>query len=204
MNEDITGIILCGGKSKRMGVDKSFLKIDDKPMIERVYEMMSNNFKNVLLISNESQNYYYLSKNVYKDIYPGLGPLSGIHSGLKYSKSQLNFFISSDMPFVTEDVILFLLRHISSHDIVLSRSNNFINTICGIYSKNCLDKAEDFLKKSVPNQKGKKNRIKLRDLIHACNTLVLDIEEQFFFNADLMFNMNSYEDYLYAKSKLET
>ena len=202
MNEDINGIILCGGKSKRMGMDKSFLMIDEKPMIERIYEIMGKHFKNILLISNEPHKYNYLNANVFRDIYPGLGPLSGIHSGLTNSNSQINFFISSDMPFVTADVILYLLDNHSSHDIVLSKSNDFINTTCGVYSKNCIDKSEELLKNSVADQNSKSS-IKLRDLIHACNTLVLDIEKQFFFNTDLMFNMNSYEDYLYAKSKLE-
>ena len=199
-----TGIILCGGKSERMGTDKSFLKINDIPIIERMYSLLSYNFKEILLISNEPAKYLYLTEKVYKDIYPGLGPLSGIHSGLKNSKSHESFIISCDMPFVTTDVIELLLSRKSGADIILTKTGNRIHPLCGIYSKNCLKNSETLLKKSIEDQKKNrgKSSIKLYDLIHSCNTLAIDLENHIF-NRDLMFNMNSYEDYLYVKSKLE-
>ena len=205
MDEEITGIILCGGNSARMGTDKSFLKINNIAMIDRIYSLMSNIFNEILLITNEPQKYVYLSEKLFEDIYPGLGPLSGIHAGLNYSNSNKNFFMSCDMPFVTEDIIELVLRNSAKGDIVLTKSNNYINTLCGIYSKECLIDSEKLLKKSIDEQNRgtRKTTIKLFDLIYSCNTQVLDLEKQNFFNPDMMFNMNSYEDYLYAKSKLE-
>lgn len=205
MNGVITGIILCGGKSERMGTDKSFLKINNIAMIDRIYSLMSNHFNEILLISNEPEKYLYLTEKVYKDIYPGLGPLSGIHSGLKNSTSYYNFFVSCDMPFVTDDVIELILRNKTAGDIVITKDNNHTHALCGISSRKCLVDSEKLLKRSLEekNNGPGKSSVKLFDLIYKYNTLVLDIKNLSFYDSDIMFNMNSYDDYLFANSKLE-
>ena len=109
------------------------------------------------------------------------------------------------MPFVTDDVIDLILRNKTERDIVLTKDNNHTHTFCGIYSRKCLVDSEKLLKRSLEerNNGPGKSSVKLFDLIHKYNTLVLDIKNLGFYNSDIMFNMNSYNDYLFAKSKLE-
>ncbi len=53
MYNDVTGIILSGGKSSRMGVNKSLLKVGEITIIERMRDLMQSLFKVVILITNE-------------------------------------------------------------------------------------------------------------------------------------------------------
>ena len=88
MYNDVTGIILAGGKSSRMGENKSLLKLEGITVIERVVNLMQKIFKEVILITNTPDEYDFLSIPMYKDIYEYKGPLAGINSGLTHSKTE--------------------------------------------------------------------------------------------------------------------
>jgi len=87
MYDDITAIILSGGKSTRMGTNKSLLKIDDKTIIERLRDLLQNIFEDVILITNDPDDYQFLGLPIYEDVFRHRGPLAGIHSGLKNSQA---------------------------------------------------------------------------------------------------------------------
>jgi len=205
MNLDFTAIILSGGKSIRLGEDKAFLRINNLTIVERIYNLLQNIFPEVLIISNESNNYKFLTNKIFNDIYVGFGPLSGIHSGLFHSETENNFIISCDMPFVNHDAINFIISQNSNHDIIIPKSKNKFHSLCGIYKKTCLANSENLLKSasSKINTQNGKTKVKLFDLINSVNTNFLEISNEKFFNDDLFFNMNSIEDYEYVKSKLK-
>lgn len=71
MYSDITGIILAGGKSLRMGENKSLLKIGYKTIIGRIVELMKSIFKDIILITNTQLEYSFLQIPLYEDIYKG-------------------------------------------------------------------------------------------------------------------------------------
>ena len=85
MYKDITGIILSGGKSTRMGSNKSLLKVGNMTVIERVRNLLQGIFKNVILITNDPEDYKFLGLPMFEDVYRHKGPLAGIHSGLVHS-----------------------------------------------------------------------------------------------------------------------
>ncbi|MBI1933810.1 MAG: molybdenum cofactor guanylyltransferase [Ignavibacteriales bacterium] len=204
MNQEMTAILLSGGKSSRIGDDKALLKITDVPIIEDIYNLLKRIFNKIILITNVPLNYNFLNVEIYEDIYRGLGPLSGIHSGLVNSDTENNFIISCDMPFVTNDLINFLIRQISEEDILIPKSNKNIHSLCAVYKKNCLPKIEELLKQ-VPinyNETGK-TKIKLFDLINSVNTRFIEISKQSFFNEDIVFNMNTIEDFKFALNKFK-
>src|SRR3970040_1193806 len=89
MYNDITGIILSGGKSRRMGVNKSFLKLGNKYVIEIISGLMRELFSKLILITNEPFLYSFLKLDIYEDIYKNIDPLGGIHSGLTHSQTDL-------------------------------------------------------------------------------------------------------------------
>ncbi|MBK8943868.1 MAG: molybdenum cofactor guanylyltransferase [Ignavibacteriae bacterium] len=195
---------MSGGKSKRIGSDKALLKINGITLIERIQFLLQEIFNKVIIISNSPGNYKFLNSKIYEDIYPGFGPLSGIHSGLINSTSENNFIISCDMPFVTKDLINFIIHQTKSEDISIPKSYNNFLTLCAVYKKSCIPKAEELLKlASEKMSENGKTKVKLFDLINSLNTKFVEISDESFFNGRLIFNMNSLDDFEFVKNILE-
>ncbi len=100
----MTGVILAGGKNSRIGLNKAFLEIGGKKIIDRSVEIYKKVFDEILIITNTPEDYQYLTESVilseaknlklkiYTDLIPHRGSLGGIYTGLHYSKSDYAFF----------------------------------------------------------------------------------------------------------------
>jgi len=205
MTKNSTAIILAGGKSLRIGKDKSFLKIGGITLIERTHNLLKEKFDKIIIISNNPGKYVFLTSKVYQDVYPGFGPLSGIHSGLINSKTQNNFIVSCDMPFVNNAVIDFILaqNYFTNKEITITKSNSDIHSLCGIYNKSCIPTLENLLEKAKNElpKRNKKVEVKLFDLIDSVDSEIMEITNEDFCHPNLMFNMNSVEDYEFVKNE---
>jgi len=100
---DISGIILAGGKSSRMGTNKAFLQINGVIMIERVARVLTGVCSKVI-ISGDEKTYSNLGYRVVPDIYPGCGPLSGIYAGLLATANHYIFISACDTPYQTQQL----------------------------------------------------------------------------------------------------
>ena len=206
MYDDITAIILSGGKSIRMGTNKSFLKIGDKTVIERMRDLLQSMFKDVILITNEPGDYKFLGLPIYEDVFRHRGPLAGIHSGLKHSKTDLNFIISCDLPLLTKEMINYLIEYKTNKLITVAKADGFIQQLAGKYSKECLSPAEKILQEVVNNENRnavqKKRKCNVLSLIDLIGAEIIPAESLPFYNEDLYFNMNRTEDYNLLLNKL--
>jgi molybdopterin-guanine dinucleotide biosynthesis protein A len=206
MYSTITGIILSGGHSSRMGTNKSFLKIGDKTIIERVKDLMQSLFKEVLLITNEPDDYKFLRIPIYKDVFPFMGPLAGIHSALVNSSTEKNFIISCDIPLITPQMIEYITDYSSEKPVIVPIASGYVQQVCGIYTKKCIKPAEKLLKSSGIEEKKKlghhKAGCKVMDLINEVDGQIIYVESLPFYTHDLFFNMNAEEDYHYILDKL--
>lgn len=206
MYNDITGIILCGGKSKRMGLNKSFLKIGDQTIIERTAKLMKGMFPRVLLLTNNPDEYKFLGLEIFEDIYKNVGPLAGIHSGLTYSATEKNFIISCDMPLITKDVIEFIINYKTDKLITITKADSFIQQLCGLYSKNILSETvkaieEEESEESLTNQLPKCG-CRVLKLVKELNAEIINIESEYVGYLPGMFlNMNKPEDFEIVKEK---
>ena len=207
MYDDITAIILSGGKSSRMGTNKSLLKIGDKTIIERLLDLLQSMFKDVILITNESDDYKFLGLPIYEDIFRHRGPLAGIHSGLKHSKTNLNFIISCDLPFMTKEMINYLIEYKTNKLIAVAKADGFIQQLAGKYSKECISPSEKILKEGVNNENRdgvqKKRKCSVLRLIDTVGAEIIPAESLPFYKEDLYFNMNHTEDYNLLMNKIE-
>ena len=93
-----TAIILAGGKSSRMGSDKGLVLLNGKPMISYIIEILKKMQIPIIIISN-NENYKQFGLPVFADIIKEKGPLGGIYTGLKNSKTESNIIVSCDVPF---------------------------------------------------------------------------------------------------------
>lgn len=198
MYSDITGIILSGGKSSRMGENKSLLDLGGKKVIERVVELMQTLFPKVLLITNTPHEYSFLDLSMFKDIYEYKGPLAGIHSGLAHSKTEQNFIISCDIPLMKSEMIEFIVDYKTEKPITVCRADGFIQQLAGRYSKSVLPQVENSLKnqeEELRNSVQVKRKCKVLSLLDTVGAEIIDAEQLDFFEEFLFFNMNRKEDY---------
>lgn len=134
----VTAIILAGGKSRRMGFNKAFLKYRDKTFIEHQIARLSKIFDEIILSANDASVYACLNLPIVSDVIPDKGPLSGICAGLMRSTSSHAFVIACDMPFIDEKVILYLKDQIDSYDVVVPQTSRGLEPLHAFYSKNCI------------------------------------------------------------------
>jgi len=208
MYTSVTGIILSGGKSLRMGENKSFLKMADSTIIERVRDLMKSVFNEVILITNTPDEYEFLKLPVFEDVYLNKGPLAGIHSGLLNSSTEKNFIISCDLPFISAELIKYLVNFQTDKPISVSKANGNIQPLAGKYSKNCVDIAgrllENNLTKISKGEVRKKNGASVFSLLDKIDVEIVRVDDQPFYKDDLYLNMNSIEDYNLVIRKLNS
>lgn len=197
MYNDLTAIILSGGKSSRMGVDKAFLKINGITLIERIYSVLSNIFNKTIIISNKPEDYNFLKTDVFNDIIQNAGPIAGIHSGLINSHTDRNFVISCDMPLITDDIIKYIIEYDSEKQIKVCKADKHIQPLAGVYNKSVIFEIEKIINESNNlithnSTEGKKN-YNLKTLIKNCDSEIIEIEEVF--GGNFFLNLNTPEDY---------
>ena len=206
MYDDITAVILSGGKSLRMGTNKSFLKIGNKTIIERLRDLLHGMFKDVILITNDPDDYKFLGLQIYEDIFRHRGPLAGIHSGLKNSRTNINFIISCDLPFMTMEMINYLIEYETDKMITVAKADGFIQQLAGKYSKECLSPSEKILQEGINSENRdvvqKKRECNVLSLIDLVGAEIISAASLPFYNEDLYFNMNRTEDYNLLLNKL--
>ncbi len=134
----MTAIILTGGKNLRMGFNKAFLKYGDKTFIEHQIAKLSKIFDEIILSANDPLTYKSLNLPIVPDIVPEKGPLSGLCAGLMHSTNPHAFVIACDMPFIDENVILYLSRQIGDYDVVAPQTSRGLEPMHAFYSKNCI------------------------------------------------------------------
>lgn len=148
----ITVILLAGGKSSRIGLnkDKGHMKLSGINLIDRVISnivLIDGLSEKDIIIVGPKENFYYFER-VVEDLYSQKGPLGGIFSGLTASTTFHNLVIGYDMPFVEAKLIQYMIKNTDNYDVVIPiHSQGLLEPLCAIYSKDCLKVMEKNIKK---------------------------------------------------------
>lgn len=143
---EVSGVVLAGGKSKRMGMDKRHLSVHGKPLLDRVTSVLLELFPEVLLVLAEED----ISKQddrirIVTDLVPGCAAVGGLYTGLYHSRHPHVFVVACDMPFINPAVIELFLQKVDATDIVLAQLVTGLQPLHGLYSKHC----QPFLKAMI-------------------------------------------------------
>jgi molybdopterin-guanine dinucleotide biosynthesis protein A len=92
-----TAVILAGGHSSRMGFDKQLLEKDHKHLAVYLAEELLHQFQEVIVVTNTPELYEDVPVRTCQDIYPGQGPISGMHSAFCHCESDSIFVLACDM-----------------------------------------------------------------------------------------------------------
>lgn len=137
--EQIKALILIGGKSSRMQQDKSSLTYHQKPQLQHLYELLTKQKIETFISAREEQISEMQIENlpILVDIYPSIGPISGILSAFHSSPSCNWLVVAIDMPFISGDSIKELLQNFNSDKIATAfynREKEWVEPLFAIYS----------------------------------------------------------------------
>ena len=185
MDNTLTGIILAGGKSLRMGTDKALIEINGQSMIKKAYLLLKDLCDEIILSTTGS--YFFKGIKKVSDEKPGLGPIGGIYSCLKQSGTDKNLVLAVDIPFVNQDILKFLIENIDNSDVIFPLNElGKIEPLCAIYSKSILPAIEKMI------QQGD---FKVQNLKQYINVKTIQISrDQKFFDEKLFLNLNTPAD----------
>ncbi len=145
----MTGIVLAGGKSSRMGANKAFIEFGGKRLIEMTVDCLKALFPEVLIIANDPPLYAYLGVKVVSDLIPDSGSLGGIYTGLSAASYPACFFVACDMPFLNAELIKLLVREADGWDAVVPRVRGELQPLHAVYAKSCLPLMKESIDASV-------------------------------------------------------
>ena len=161
----VTGVILAGGQSRRMGQNKALIQLGDNSLIEHVTHRMRLVSDELLLITNNPPEYVHLNVPMHGDIIPDTGALGGIYTGLTHASHDTVLCVGCDNPFLVPDLLTYLVSVLDEYDAVMpytySRNKDIkgtnpshrddriiLQTLCTAYAKRCLPIIELMLQES--------------------------------------------------------
>jgi molybdopterin-guanine dinucleotide biosynthesis protein A len=147
--ESYTGIVLAGGQSTRMGIDKGRIMWKGLTLAEHAVNTLKPLCRDILISSNDP-GYRSLGYPVIPDQYPQSGPMAGIHASLLESRTAGNLVIPVDTPLVTGALYRHLLKAGKIADVIVPIDHeNFYQPLCAIYNKSILPAMEAQIRKRL-------------------------------------------------------
>jgi molybdopterin-guanine dinucleotide biosynthesis protein A len=198
-HSNILGVVLAGGKSQRFGEDKCQVKLGDKLLIDYILSEIVDEFKEVLLISNNEIKYNHSNKiTLVEDTKKGLGPLGGILTAMKWIRQNNKNYkwistFPSDTPFFKKQILNNFLEEIKNYEgkLFFINSNDTRHNIFGLWSIDLLERLEKDLDNGERKVEMWANKIGVKSI------------NMKFENKDPFFNINTKEDLTKAEGYLE-
>jgi len=164
--QTITGIILAGGESKRLNnVEKSNLLVGDKRIIEKMMTVFEKLFREIILVTNHPATFLEWDAIIVKDIFTKRSSLTGVHTGLFYTKTDHAFIAACDTPFLKRDLVKAIIQHVDSRtDVVIPRTGVGIEPLCAVYSRRCFQTVENALEQNNLKIRNLFNKLKVKEV----------------------------------------
>jgi molybdenum cofactor guanylyltransferase len=199
--DSVRAFVLAGGKSSRMGPnqDKALFRISGRNLLEHALELakasVGSTPENTWIVGSPEK--FAGFGPVVADVYPGQGPLAGIHAALSVSATDLNLIIAVDMPFLQPKFLSYLIGQArdSSAAVVVPRTAKGLQPLAAVYRREFAAVAERALRAG-------QNKVALS--FAEIKTRVIEVEEleQNGFGDELFRNLNTGQEWLEAQQKL--
>lgn len=135
---DVTGVLLAGGKSRRMGQDKRLLSVGDETLYTRSVSVLRAIFERVVVVIAQDSPLVASDAPVLRDIIPHCGSLGGLYTGLKEAGTQWVFAVACDMPFLDPGTIRHFTGLKDEGDVIMAKLRNGFQPMHALYHRNCL------------------------------------------------------------------
>jgi molybdenum cofactor guanylyltransferase len=191
----VTGFVLAGGKSRRMGEDKAFLQLESRSLLEGALALASAAANDVWIAGSVQK--FAAFGHVVEDIYPECGPLGGIHAALSKTVTDLNLIIAVDLPSVQADFLRYLVAQARENSavVVVPNACGRLQPLCAVYRRGFTAVAERSLRAG---------KYRIDSLFGEVPTRVIDQQElkQTGFSEEMFRNLNTREDWEQAKRRI--
>lgn len=158
----MTGIVLSGGESKRMGTDKAFLRVDGIPLIEHVLRSLRCVVSRIIIVTNTPGPYASYDVEVVSDAYDKRGSLIGIYSGLLRSSDEYNLVVACDMPFLSPGLLSYMSGLANAYDIVLPKVGEFVEPLHAVYHRRLIPIMDNHIKRGQLRIRGVFDGLRIR------------------------------------------
>lgn len=181
---DITAILLAGGKSTRMGEDKGLVLFNGMMMAEHVLAAAKKIASHILIITTNPA-YSRFGYTCIEDQLKDRGPLGGIYTGLMASSTQKNIVLGCDMPFLSDRLLKELVSNFADEDVLLTEHKGLAEPLCSVYDKKCAAHIMSVLEQ---------NQFKITSALAGLKTRVISFDKEDWFRGNEFANINSIEE----------
>lgn len=165
---DVSIAVLAGGKSRRMGQNKSFVRVGGKPMIEHIIDQLSSLGLPMFIVTNDLETYAAYGLPLVRDVVADCGALGGIYSALRWCHTPYVLCAACDMPFLNSALLRMLIQHRPNYEAVVACFNDIWQVFPGVYSRACLPSFEGALSAG---------RFQLQGILDTLQICPLDVSE---------------------------
>jgi molybdenum cofactor guanylyltransferase len=187
-------LILAGGQGKRLVPEKGLLSFGGSTVLDYIIKERAPFFPRVSLVVSDEEPYRRFGVPLIRDRFPGTGPLGALLSGLMACEKEA-FFCACDMPFIRKELVTCILAGYVGVDVVVPVFRDFLEPLCAVYSRSCIDPIFRLLTRSSYKLTGFYPSVRVRRLEQE----VRMIDEK----GLSFFNINSPADYHRALNLLE-
>lgn len=117
----LSGVVLAGGRSTRLGRDKALLELEGRPLITRTLDVLAQLTGDLIIVTSLASHLFPQSARVVADRYVDAGVLAGVHAGLLAARGELALVVACDMPFLNLDLLRYIISLARDADVVVPR-----------------------------------------------------------------------------------
>jgi molybdopterin-guanine dinucleotide biosynthesis protein A len=197
MEIEVTGVLLAGGKSRRMGEDKRHLVVGEQTLLERGLRVLQSIFREVLVVIAQDSPPLSIDARVVRDLVPDCGSLGGLYTGLTQATTPYIFVVACDMPFLNQPVIAQFTSRKAIADIVMAKLDGRLHPMHALYSKRCVPALEEMIRAK---------QLKIQEIVSKLSLRVRYVTEADLLTIDpsgrSFYNVNTVADLEAARSLL--
>ena len=136
--DGVTGVLLAGGGSRRMGRNKALMPLAGRRLVDRVLAVLGGVVDDLLMVTNSPELYADLGLRMVPDVVAGKGALGGIHSAIHHAAAPHCLVVACDMPFLNAGVLRYLVDQRAGYDVVVPNAEGRPQPLHAVYGKACL------------------------------------------------------------------
>jgi len=192
MEIEVTGVLLAGGKSRRMGEDKRHLVVGEQTLLERGLAVLQSTFREVLVVIAQDSPPLGVDARVVRDLVPDCGSLGGLYTGLMQATTPYIFVVACDMPFLNQPVIAQFTSRTVIADIVMAKLDGRLHPMHALYSKRCVPALEEMIRARQLKIQEIVSELSLRvRYVTEADLLTIDPSGRSFYNVNTMADLEA-------------